>query len=512
MSVEQDRRFGGNSSRSLSESGRQLCDLTKQHIMASNFSSSPSLPQHHHQQPLKHHGTEHDRTDQAVKSTADDAILAKLSCVENGYYDDPFIRAMSQGASGLVNRKRSNSGSCSRDSRYHHQGRGRHDVNSTEPIIRRGTHARVKAIERAIDAFLSLQLNPSKDSPNSSSSAAKQIVILGAGRDTTYLRYRSGNKDVINLEHTRWYEVDHPSIIVQKAHSWLSKCTPNGYEYNFDANNDTSTSYAVSFTPKSGEDDSSHGTSNQKNTSNYHLIGHDLRSPPSTLFDILTHRNHGYDRSLPTLFVLECVMMYLPDDASRGLLRYIADSPLPPSLADDASSSDPFVAVAMYDPIPSNDRFGKLMIENLQKAGITGRRQGHVRSTADDDDDTTLQQLSLEKTSTLTDQLTKLIQSGFDTAIGCDMMAAYDHGVISMEERRCAARCEMLDELEEFVLLMKHYCLVMGVSAKNRKGEGGNDVTTDNASVGFQLCSVGKDSPVGFQEGRCTICHFNSLH
>ena len=64
-------------------------------------------------------------------------------------------------------------------------------------MIRRGTHARAMAVERAIDAFLSL------DPPQSSSSSSsppregeeegrvrrrRQVVILGAGRDTSYLR------------------------------------------------------------------------------------------------------------------------------------------------------------------------------------------------------------------------------------------------------------------------------------------------------------------------------------
>ena len=40
--------------------------------------------------------------DDAVKSTADDAALAKLSCVEMGYYDDPYLRPMSVGAGGLI--------------------------------------------------------------------------------------------------------------------------------------------------------------------------------------------------------------------------------------------------------------------------------------------------------------------------------------------------------------------------------------------------------------------------
>ncbi len=38
----------------------------------------------------------------AIRSTTNDATLAKLLCVERGYYDDPYLHAMSVGAGGLV--------------------------------------------------------------------------------------------------------------------------------------------------------------------------------------------------------------------------------------------------------------------------------------------------------------------------------------------------------------------------------------------------------------------------
>jgi hypothetical protein len=38
----------------------------------------------------------------AIRSTANDATLAKLLCIDRGYYDDPYLRAMSVGAGGLV--------------------------------------------------------------------------------------------------------------------------------------------------------------------------------------------------------------------------------------------------------------------------------------------------------------------------------------------------------------------------------------------------------------------------
>jgi len=436
----------------------------------------------------------------AVKSTADTAILHKLSCVEKGYYDDPYLHGMSLGASGLNKNNNSNS-------------RRSAAVNSTEPIIRKGTNARIKAIEKAIDAFLSLT---SSIEDGQDKASKRQIVILGAGRDTTYLRYRfqqTNDDDIIN--NVNWYEVDHESIIVQKAHTWLPNCIPKDYdckcysnEEEHDDGIDQVVSYTVSITPKDNtcDDDKQQCSSS---LSNYHLIGHDLRSPPSKLFDILTSPKHGYDKSIPTLFILECVVMYLPDDSSRDLLQYIANSPKETEASDEEK---PFVAVVVYDPIPSNDRFGQLMIDNLQKVGIIGRggrtkggchQQQHQRRSNSNniDDEDSMPQLSLETTQTLSDQLTKLTQCGFDIATGCDMMAAYDHGVILLDDRRRASRCEMLDELEEFVLLMKHYCLLVGVSSSSPKG---ND-RSDDECIGYQLCYVGDDSLIGFREGRSMV-------
>ena len=473
--------------------------------------------------------------DRAVKSTADDATLAKLSCVNMGYYQDTFIQGMSLGSSGLVNKSNIN--------RANNRA-----VNSTEPIIRRGTHARVVAVNRAIDAFLSLPLSSSQsqqsntnnnddDSARQQQTVAttiaqlRQIVVLGAGRDTTYLRYRfQKEKEKQNqLRNVNWYEVDHSSIIISKAHSWLPQacCKSSEYDVKSTVNEDYDGCYAVSVTSKKhSNDDDQSNNHNQQTTrstsistttlsSNYHLIGHDLRSPPSTLFDKLTHPHHSYSKSIPTLFIFECVLMYLPHDTSCELLRYIANSP--------TTDHNAFVNVVIYDPIPSNDRFGELMIHNLQKVGIVGggrkqyKRQQHNRggSTSgnmnDNNEDDTAnnsqqqQQLSLEKTRTLHDQLTKLIQGNFDIAIGCDMMTAYDYGVISTNERKYANKCEMLDELEEFVLLMKHYCLVVGSVSSSSERDG--MCNNGNKCIGSKLCEVGKDSVIGFQDGKCMVSH-----
>ena len=397
--------------------------------------------------------------DVAIIKTADRAILAKLSCVENGYYNDPFVRPMSsRGCSTNEenNRNRSSRGSI------------------MEPIIRRGTHARVKAIDRAIQSFLSLNLQNN----------TRQIVVLGSGRDTTYLRYRFGHYLHENAGFVRWYEVDHPSVICQKAYDWLPGCIPKGYDYersavthNMEDTSNNHESYVISITKSHGECDDEH------HKSSYHLVGHDLRHSPSHLFDrLLTHPQHKYDKSVPTLIILECVVMYLPDEQSRELLKYLTEN-----MKSAQDNDDSFVAVVMYDTVPCNDRFGSVMIHNLQQAGIVNARR---KKSSDEDEDKKI--LSLEATRTVSNQLNKFIQCGFDVAVGCDMMDAYNHGVIRTDDVRHAVKCEMLDELEEFNLLMRHYCLVVSVksSAEN--------------SVGFNLCSIGKDSLMGFQARYCT--------
>ncbi len=394
-----------------------------------------------------------DRSDRAVISTADDAVLAKLSCVEKGYYQDAFIHSMVKGVNSAA--------------------RGRNGSSPMEPIIRKGTHARVCAVDKAISAFLSLLLNDDTSSSDVKAKGRRQVVILGAGRDTTYLRYRFGIRKDFE-EQVDWYEVDHPFVIEQKAHSWLCSCAPEGYGYTYEMNGATGVSYRASFS-KQNESDAT--------DSNYHLIGHDLRSPPSSLFEILLDPFHGYDRSIPTIFVMECVMMYLPDKRSLDLLHYISSNGVEET---QNTQIDTFVAIALYDPIPNNDRFGQVMLNNLQKRGITG--QTH-------EDGEQHEQLSLEKTSTLSDHLAKLNKCGFDIAVGCDMMNAYDHGVVSVDDRRRAARCEMLDELEEFMLLMRHYCLCVGVHCSGDRYQ----------SAAATLCSAGVDSPIGFQVGKCTI-------
>jgi hypothetical protein len=160
------------------------------------------------------------------------------------------------------------------------------------------------------------------------------------------------------------------------------------------------------------------------------------------------------------------------------------------------------------------------MIENLKRASIAGGDGGGRRRGGDDrerkcGDARWLP--SLEVTHTLTNQIVSFVCAcGFDVAVGCTMADTYKHGVIHDGDQERVMRCKALDELEEFYLLMRHYCLLVGIASSSSCGivrinveeEGNDDGRVSSASacdddgrsnVGIQLCLVGAESPMGFR-------------
>lgn len=393
-----------------------------------------------------------DPADRPIIATAEDAILAKQATVQAGYYQDPFLEPFCHRAVGIT-------ASAFNNNRQQQQQRHRRQV---QPIIKRGTHARVCVMDRAIGAFLKLHHS------SSSSSSSCQIVVLGAGKDTSFFRYRAGllnydnnipvppNKNNSRTK-VHWYEVDQPSVIQEKAKTieetpFLSSSssssnslqpTPHGYRLVDDDDNDDLT---------------------------YTLVSHDLRDPPNQLFQKL-----ALDTKLPTLYLLECVLMYLPNDASHTLLHAL-------------NGSADHVWVACYEPILQNDPFGTMMQQNLVKARV-----------AQPDS-------SLLQTRTLSDQLTKLIssatndgQKGFRMATGCDMWSAYET-IVTNDQRQRANQCEFLDEVEEWMLIMRHYAFVVAC--------GGTKTNTNAASTSDDdddYSRIGPGSPLGFVEGKCQM-------
>jgi [phosphatase 2A protein]-leucine-carboxy methyltransferase len=359
--------------------------------------------------------------DYRIIATAEDAILAKQATAHAKYYRDPFCHAFCEQ-------------STHRAPRYF------------QPIIKRGTHARVCCMDRALTAFLKVHAS------NTNTQKTVEIVVLGAGKDTSY--WRLVTKSLMGMEEyllanpyrksslpllpkVLWKEVDHPSVVHEKAavihgSNMLSQCCPN-------------------LTPTS-----QHGYSSVEG--NYQLIGADLRDSPQVLLDKLV-----LNPTIPTLILVECVFMYLPTNpTTQQLLQAIA-------------ATHPKVWMALYEPILQHDAFGQMMQQNLIKAQVATPNCG------------------LLQIKTLEEQLQLLIKAGFTRAVGCDMGTAYQT-IVTADQRKMANQAEFLDEMEEWTLIMHHYCFVVATTCTHK----GDDPLT-------QVNPNDESSLLGFRSGKCQI-------
>jgi O-methyltransferase involved in polyketide biosynthesis len=441
--------------------------------------------------------------DRPVKATADDAMVAKLATTHAGYYVDPFLDAMIRNpVVGSTGRERPTGAAFNQNI---HMGRRR----TIQPIIKRGTHARVCVMDRAISTFLK----------TTTQTKNIQIVNLGCGKDTSYFRYRNGN--IMGMEREReenemkmttpgekraaaaaaaaqeyehehdkqvhWYEVDHKSVIKEKASliqnsNLLSSYCPqliktkNGFECK------STTSVAGAGDSSSCDEPTSSSSSSP--FSSYHLVGHDLRESPSKLLEKLK-----LDPTLPTLYIMECVSMYVPILASEKLLQAIS-----------VSADNTFFAC--YEPIldsnsstsnsnnSSSDPFGRVMEQNLVKIGVASP------------------ECCLLHTRTLHDQLQKLIGCGFVRAVGCDMWSAYET-IVTDAQRKRANQSEFLDEYEEWVLIMRHYCFVVARGGRSPgQHQHNQDLNDINQESIIDLTTIldhkeEKSSSLGWMLGKC---------
>jgi O-methyltransferase involved in polyketide biosynthesis len=306
-------------------------------------------------------------------------------------------------------------------------------------------------MDRAIVSFLKVVLTRK-------SGSSCQIVVLGSGKDASYFRLRARTMNGLQpgdgvaandpspplLESMaaasiRWYDVDHGAVVRDKAAAierepavFQSSIVRRG-EVCFEC------------------------TSDSPGDERCFLVAFDLRQDAHKLRDELVR--HDFDCSVPTLFVSECFQMYLPEDSTASLLRGIV-AMMEPSCC----------YLSMYEPILGRDSFGRVMESNLLEARVVEPDSCLIR------------------TRSLPQHLAKLRAAGFARATGCDLWAAYET-VVTPDQRQRANRSEFLDELEEWILIMQHYCLVVA--------------STDGGIYGDYFCSVGAKSPMGFAAGRC---------
>jgi [phosphatase 2A protein]-leucine-carboxy methyltransferase len=167
---------------------------------------------------------------------------------------------------------------------------------------------------------------------------------------------------------------------------------------------------------------------------------------------------------VPTLLISECCLIYLSPTDADAVLKYFTEM---------FPSTTP-LGIVIYEPIRPHDAFGRTMVANLTARGI------HLQT--------------LEANATLEMQEQRLQRFGFggpkreDRDPGEDgAIANTDEGGVGAidlgymwsswmdyKEKDRVIELEWMDEVEEWILLMKHYCVAWGWrDGSEKRGDSG---------------------------------------
>uniref|UniRef100_A0A8C7DFQ4 Leucine carboxyl methyltransferase 1 n=2 Tax=Oncorhynchus TaxID=8016 RepID=A0A8C7DFQ4_ONCKI len=138
---------------------------------------------------------------------------------------------------------------------------------------------------------------------------------------------------------------------------------------------------------------------------------------------------------LPTLFLSECVLVYMTPDQSSKLVNW-------------ASVTFHTAMFVNYEQVNMLDRFGQVMIENLQ------RRQCNLAG--------------VEVCQSLETQKERFLKTGWENADALDMMTVYS--VIPQDDVARIERLEFLDEKELLQQLLQHYSICWATKDKLKLG------------------------------------------
>ena len=366
-------------------------------------------------------------SDAAIIKTAQDALVTKAAAVQAGYYADPFLPA-------FLNP---------------HEHR-RH----VQPMIKRGTFARVACVDKALRSFWEIVQSQAVAQQNEH--GIVQVIVLGAGMDTTYFRFRQfiqqqQQQQGTNNSHPSlsWYEVDHATICRDKASRIDRKL------FSVEPLKDREWCYRIRDC-SSSSDTISHNNPLQATLgtkTSCTLLTHNFKDTDESINSKLMAL--GCDPSAPTLLLSECVQMYLPISTAQ-------------SLWTEMSTTFSNATVVCYEPIlgDSHAGFGKMMQANLTRAGLASS--------------------SLLQLRTLENHLQHLRAAGWTHGSAVDMWRAYQ-SILTREEQQHANQCEWLDELEEFIMIMQHYSFIVASQTTCTVGR----ILCDKQTSPLQFPSVG---------------------
>lgn len=497
-----------------------------------------------------------------IMSTADDAIYTKHATIQAGYYNDLYINIFYQYRFALHHNRPPvqviiKRGTLARivciekciTHFIYESIKQQKNPNQTAVITIPPNHKSNNIVSQIIivgsgfdTCFFRLFDNTHNNKANNDDEKKDQCDVKQRLLSSLLSLNKTNNDDnnIVHRNTIQWIEIDHYEIIHEKIrmiqkyqkqqqnsssslfsgkviqHQTNSTTIPVIYEYQVN--------HSIHPDENSTTEDSELENNSQHNvTMSCYYIPHDLQNDPISLFDLLRNNNDNqlrYNIDTPTLIVMECIQMYIPIQQNKHFITLLHEY-------------YNHITLCSYEPILDYDPFGKMMEINFYKAGYIINKNNNNKhqknhhsnkalpsSRSDDnhhnetDDETDSNDDNVNNSSmvlqyrTIIEYMKYYKSCGYNIITGCNMYQAYET-IIPNHIRYHALKCELLDELEEFILLMKHYCYIIATTSTTNHNviPESNTLltTTDNIdnneshstsmTIGETLCTVMKFDP-----------------
>ncbi|CUM64573.1 uncharacterized protein PRCAT00002180001 [Priceomyces carsonii] len=350
-----------------------------------------------------------EKQEKIIRSTDLDALSCRFSANNKSYFapPDPYIDV-------LIKSYRSYLHYCAGYSNLSANRTLKSSFGEKKmPLINRGTYFRTKLINLIIDEFIQ-------------EFGKCQIISLGGGSDTRCFHYLANSN-------VTYHEIDFPESAKIKLLAIFGNASLKEIvQYNEDRDRD--------FEINSKEDFENYES--ELHTNNYHLYGMDLRQLKD--FSIGEAKFLPYvNTSLPTLILSECALCYVSPLENEQIVKFWNNF---------FQKSNCVLAFLTYEPMSLDDPFGVTMKDNLSKRGInllTFNEFPTLQSRCD-----FLFSVCHLKNIRLTDM--------------CDIGGYGNESPwIDNEELLRINKLELIDEVEEIRLLLKHYCICYGEMSRS---------------------------------------------
>jgi len=301
-----------------------------------------------------------------VQNTSIDAAVSKLSAINLSYFSDEFLHHL-----------------VPEDAR-----------KRRSPVINRGYYARSSAFEMVFSKFF-----------ESWQGVPHQVISLGGGSETTWFRLKSRGR----APHL-YVELDMPDVVSRKI-----KVVTENPAFSSLTSNGRITTRGLSSHAAAGFD-----------SDGYKICSMDLTMDVAIVEQTLV-RECGVDLNLPTLFISECVLVYIDPEYSGRLIQW-------------AGARFPAAVFCTYEQILPYDMFGRTMMDNLKRRGCELK--------------------GISAHPTLDAQRDRFLSRGWTSVFAWDMKKVY-YNLLDSVDRARIEKLEIFDEFEEFHLMMSHYSFVV---------------------------------------------------